>query len=363
MKRALLIIGHHIKLNPSYCEYVIREVTRSLENLDILVHLSEQNKDLFLEIETYLEGMSECVVAVDKKHFTTVSKLLATMLDDTLVLKEDILIPSKADVYEKGSFLIHHNGSKINVIEIQIGKRLPEILIQEESHHALINVFRMDEESIALLLSPLAESHNVRLEVIPFIKGWGVIQATSQKFGGLSQFIQSARQLFTNKIIASQNVIAYIIERFFEKEKTISFAESCTGGYLASLFTKESGSSKIFNGSVISYANIIKQTWLEVDEQNLLTYGAVSEAVVKDMLNGILNLSGADYGIAISGIAGPTGGVGGKPVGTVFIGVKCKDGREIIERVQFDGDRQYIQQQAAWHGILLLIHLAESELF
>ncbi len=106
-----------------------------------------------------------------------------------------------------------------------------------------------------------------------------------------------------------------------EREKTLATAESCTGGYIAHLITSIPGSSDYYVGSVVSYANEIKQKELGVKEETLIKYGAVSEAVVIQMAEGIKEKFSSDYAIGISGVAGPDGGIDEKPVGTVWIAI------------------------------------------
>jgi len=105
------------------------------------------------------------------------------------------------------------------------------------------------------------------------------------------------------------------------KNKTVSTAESCTGGYISHLITLVPGSSDYYTGSIISYSYDIKKTLLGVQESTLNTYGAVSEQTVLEMLKGLLEKSDTDYGVAVSGIMGPGGGTEDKPVGTVWIAV------------------------------------------
>ena len=99
----------------------------------------------------------------------------------------------------------------------------------------------------------------------------------------------------------------------------ITFAESCTGGLLASSITRINGASAVFDGSLVTYANQIKEDWINVSPQTLITHGAVSEHTVVEMANGALDKSNADIVVAVSGVAGPTGGSEDKPVGTVNI--------------------------------------------
>lgn len=108
-------------------------------------------------------------------------------------------------------------------------------------------------------------------------------------------------------------------------EKTVSTAESCTGGNIAALITSVPGSSAYYEGSVVSYSYGIKKKILKVKEETLINFGAVSEETVKEMLSGLLEKFSTDFGIAVSGIMGPDGGTPEKPVGTVWIAVGNKD--------------------------------------
>lgn len=105
---------------------------------------------------------------------------------------------------------------------------------------------------------------------------------------------------------------------FIERKLTLSLAESCTGGSIASHLTQVPGSSQYFLGGVVAYSNVLKEKLLGVSSQLLVERGAVSQEVVEAMLQGILIKTGSDYGIAISGIAGPSGGTADKPVGTIW---------------------------------------------
>ena len=148
-----------------------------------------------------------------------------------------------------------------------------------------------------------------------------------------------------------QNTIE-IINILKAKNQTITFAESCTGGRIASAFTAISGASSVLNGSVVSYANEIKSLWLGVKEETLIKHGAVSAECVAEMLKGIKKMANADHSIAVSGIAGPTGGTDEKPVGTVYLGV-CIKNHLIVEHHLFLGDREAVQEQATDTAIAL----------
>ena len=124
-----------------------------------------------------------------------------------------------------------------------------------------------------------------------------------------------------------------------EHGKTLSVAESCTGGTISALFTGIPGSSEFYLGSVTSYTNSVKTGTLGVSEDIISTYGAVSSECVAAMAEGIRNLTGSDYSVATSGIAGPGGGSSDKPVGLVWIGVSSQYGTETYKMI-FRGDRK-----------------------
>ena len=120
--------------------------------------------------------------------------------------------------------------------------------------------------------------------------------------------------------------------------QTICTAESCTGGLIASQISDVSGSSAYFVGGVVSYSNNAKQEILGVSKLTIETYGAVSEETVVEMARGALSLFHTDMAVSISGIMGPGGGSEEKPVGTVWICVKDKDG-SFTKKHRFSGDR------------------------
>ena len=121
--------------------------------------------------------------------------------------------------------------------------------------------------------------------------------------------------------------------------KTVSAAESCTGGTISALFTGIPGSSEFYLGSVTSYANSVKTGVLGVSEEIIAKHGAVSSECVAAMAEGIRRITGSDFSVATSGIAGPSGGSEEKPVGLVWIGVSSKIGTETV-KMTFRGDRK-----------------------
>lgn len=151
-----------------------------------------------------------------------------------------------------------------------------------------------------------------------------------------------------------------LIELLKAKKLTISAAESCTGGLISKLITDIPGSSDVFTGGVVSYSNEMKMKWLGVKPATLERYGAVSEQTVQEMLNGIIREAGSDIAVAVSGIAGPTGGTPEKPVGTVFIGIAFHD-QSIIEKYLFKGSRDDVRAQSAREVLKIITKLLKNE--
>jgi nicotinamide-nucleotide amidase len=134
---------------------------------------------------------------------------------------------------------------------------------------------------------------------------------------------------------------------------TIGLAESCTGGLLGARLTAIPGSSDVVLGGVIAYHNVVKRETLGVSDASLAAHGAVSEEVVREMAAGARRVTGARVGLAITGIAGPSGGTPEKPVGTVWLAVDV-DGDVSTQRHQLWGDRAEIRERAAQYTLDLL---------
>ena len=135
-------------------------------------------------------------------------------------------------------------------------------------------------------------------------------------------------------------------------------AESCTGGGVATAITRISGSAKYFERGFVTYSNIAKKEMLGVSQKTLARHGAVSEEVAIEMARGALKRSHADVSVAVTGIAGPGGGVPGKPVGTVHFAWGVRNGPVQTRRFRFKGDRAAVRLQSVYvaiHGLIDLL--------
>lgn len=143
--------------------------------------------------------------------------------------------------------------------------------------------------------------------------------------------------------------------------KTLSTAESCTGGLIASMLTSVAGSSEYFLGTVVSYANNVKEGVLGVSSEILKNHGAVSSECVGAMAEGVRRLTGSDFSVATSGIAGPGGGSEEKPVGLVWIAVSSQKGTETF-KLQFNSDRKRNTERFASSALYKILKKIEIEL-
>ena len=142
--------------------------------------------------------------------------------------------------------------------------------------------------------------------------------------------------------------------RLTATNQTVSVAESCTGGLLGATLTELPGSSRYFLGGIQAYANEVKAALLGVRHETLVSFGAVSEEVASEMARGVQRLTGSDWAISTTGVAGPDGGSGEKPVGTVWISVVGFDG-VFSQKLTLDGDRRSVRQGSVSGALSMLL--------
>ncbi|MDD2951476.1 MAG: CinA family protein, partial [Sulfuricurvum sp.] len=212
MNRDVIFVGNRLILNEAFERYILRSIKSRLASIDTISYFEESDKGLFLHLEGLLKNESKLIIVTTKSTFTIVGKLLSTVTADNQILKEQMLIPSRASILENGSYLLSHNTSEINVVLATEGKVLPPILIDDESRQATIHLFNEELLSAQTLLEPLAQNFDVKLEFSELVEGWLKIRIHTRRHGNLSQFIASARGLMHHKVISATNIAAFIIE-------------------------------------------------------------------------------------------------------------------------------------------------------
>jgi nicotinamide-nucleotide amidase len=179
------------------------------------------------------------------------------------------------------------------------------------------------------------------------------VSLLSADTGQLAGFQEQLRQRFGNYMYSapSGKIEEALLTWCVEHKKKVAFAESCTGGMMASCVTSVSGASAYFLGSFVVYSSEMKEEILGVSEQTLLSKGAVSEEVVREMLEGVFRRSKADYAIAVSGIAGPSGGSKERPIGTIWAALGERGKSPDVGRFMGYGSRETILSMAT-HSLL-----------
>ena len=157
----------------------------------------------------------------------------------------------------------------------------------------------------------------------------------------------------------AESLVAALAAALLERGKKICTAESCTGGLIAKACTDLAGSSDWFDRGFVTYSNQAKSDMLAVPPALIDEYGAVSEPVALAMASGALRASGADYAVAVTGVAGPAGGSADKPVGTVWIAV-ARDGEQYASVHRFDGDRAAVREATLVAALEHLLALVEA---
>jgi len=202
-------------------------------------------------------------------------------------------------------------------------------------------------EYIRLAYLPNYGMVRLRLTATGFDKS-AIEEEVTERFATLQSLVKD--YLVTNEDEALENVLGKLL---VSKGKTMCTAESCTGGYIAHLITTIPGSSKFYDGSILSYSYKTKEDLLQVDKPTLESKGAVSEEIVTQMAKGALKNIGSDYVIAVSGIMGPDGGMPDKPVGTVWVAVGDQQKIE-THKLAFRFDRTRNIQLTAANAMNLL---------
>jgi nicotinamide-nucleotide amidase len=194
----------------------------------------------------------------------------------------------------------------------------------------------------------------------------GAVDVRLTASGAPAEKIVNEGEAVVQKILG-ENIFGYdddeienvVVHSLIERKKTLALAESCTGGCIAQRMTDVPGASAVFLGGVVSYANSIKEKFLGVRAETLQQYGAVSEAVAREMALGAREKFGSDFAIAVTGIAGPGGGTPKKPMGTVFIALASADGVEVKEFLNV-WERATFKQVTATQALEMLRRLVSA---
>jgi nicotinamide-nucleotide amidase len=158
-----------------------------------------------------------------------------------------------------------------------------------------------------------------------------------------------------------EQTVQHLAGALTAKRWFIAVAESCTGGWIAKCCTDRAGSSNWFDRGFVTYSNRAKIDMLRVDAAALQLHGAVSEIVAEQMAQGALDSAGVDASLAVTGVAGPDGGTGEKPVGTVWFAWAIRGGGLYSECVRFTGNRDSVRHQSALHALRGMLQMVGDD--
>ncbi|MGC9472077.1 MAG: competence/damage-inducible protein A [Bacteroidales bacterium] len=252
-----------------------------------------------------------------------------------------------------------------NILNKEVIPRLTKRFKTPVVIHRTINTFGTFEARLAELLADFENTlpQHIRLAYLP---SYGIIKLRLSLNGSDRTTLEKERDYYQSELekIVGKYVWGYdsdTLEELVGKElagrgATLSLAESCTGGAIARMITSVPGSSRYFTGSVVAYSNAAKKQWLGVDDKMLSACGAVSRPVAEQMARGAMEKFSTAYAVAVTGIAGPTGGTPAKPAGTVWIAVAGKE-RTISEKFLFGEGRQRVILRSANAALHLLLQL------
>ena len=231
--------------------------------------------------------------------------------------------------------------------------------------HKTLQVTGIPESALAILLEEYEQSMPASLH-LAYLPKDGIIRLRLSAYGEMKEeevqaWFERLKALVSHYMIAdTDEPLEVIVGRVLkERHQTISTAESCTGGKLASLLNKHAGSSEFYYGSIISYDNSVKEHLLGVPAEMIKTHGVVSEEVVRVMAESVRKQLNTDFSIATSGIAGPSGGSESKPVGTVWIAWATPKGTT-AECFQLGKLREQITDRACTKALVKMISLLKK---
>jgi len=334
--------------------------------------------DLTAEIVATVSGRE--LVRSDIAYEHMMNRLNISQVDITDGHIKQVLLPTNCDLFNNdygtalgfgveinGSYIVSLPGVPFEMKYIY-EKYLSDFLIDRFKPS---NIYFKDIIFVSLSESILDEDIkelNVH-EPIQIIINAGKAQVRI-KFRGIDQYRESidkyidilAKKRYKNFLGYDDETLAtYLIRLCRDNGKKIAFAESCTGGMLSEQVTAIAGSSDIFIGSIISYSNRVKVSQLNISEDIIDQFGAVSSEVAVAMAKGVKQLMNVDFAVAITGIAGPTGATDTKPIGLVYISI-VSDNSVIVREERLKGDRESIRLRATNIALFLLIDAIKNDI-
>lgn len=354
MRHILIIVGEELHINEPFLSYILGRFKGQFSQSPLIYYIGDGDKELPFKIENKAKSYDFVTIVANESNFYTISKILCTLSGDSLELKDETLMPSRTEIFTQNSFVMQLFNAQINLLKAVPTQKLPNFLLSDESKTAIFSLLGIDKSTADTLLAPLNDTYNISVFTTSILENLVFVKAVNQKFGQIESFLAHMQDNYPKNFINDANIVKFIVSCLERKNLTLSFSESCTAGLVASKIGQIPGASNVFSGSLVTYSNHIKNVWLGVDDEIFKNFGAVSNECVLAMANGAREMAGSDFGVGISGIAGPGGATETKPVGRVYIAV-CDENRSVAKEYTFSGNRNYIREQAAISAYALLL--------
>ncbi len=331
-------------------EYFGVGMVESKAALNNVLRIFEKYKRPLLEVNRLQAEVPEnCEVIVNKNGtapgmwFNHNGKIYVSMPGvpfEMMYMMEEQVIPKIKTLF-KLPVIIHKTILTVGEGESFLAERIADIEDSLPTH---------------IKLAYLPKLGQVRLR----LSGYGENESLLRK--EVNDYLSKLVERVSDFVIAEEDIPLEkaILNYMTEKGLTLSVAESCTGGYISHLLTQHAGSSKVFFGGAISYSYELKESMLGVKNETLWQYGAVSEQTVSEMVEGALLNFKSDYAIAVTGIAGPDGGLPDKPVGTVWIAVASAK-KMVAKKFTFGTKRQQNIERSATMAFFMLNNLLKDD--
>jgi nicotinamide-nucleotide amidase len=349
---------------PDTKEAIVHTLAQATEQVDLVIttgglgatkdDITKKSIASFLGLEMYFdEGVHEHITALYKKFNRTLTDTIRAqcyMPEGVQVLKNIMGTAPGMLFRHRKSCIVSMPGVPYEMKWIFEHSLVPELMKNKSDiflKHLTIRTIGMGETTIADKIEDITDSFPDNIS-IAFLPSLGTVRLRLSGRGRDEQQLESQLQSYSEKIVfrlsdivfgyGRQTLAQALQEKYVAKSITVGTAESCTGGNISRTITSAPGASAYYMGSVVAYDYNLKTSLLNVSEEILNTYGAVSEETVVAMVKGGLKLLKTEVVVAVSGIAGPAGGTPDKPVGTIWLA--CGDKNKIqTKKLQLSKDR------------------------
>ncbi len=314
-------------------------------------------------IEDYFKKVNRPMAESNKKQ--------AMMPENSIILQNNCGTAPGCIIEKNGKIVIMLPGPPVELKRMFTESVLPylEEKTEEKLYTKTFHIFGIGESSVAEIFSDLMEK-GTNPSVAPYAKTGEVhlrLAVKAKTSDEAKKIIDETSRYIYSEIgeyIYSEdgkNLNEVAGELLIRNKKTISFAESCTGGMAVKMLTDLSGISEVLNESYITYANETKERILGVKHETIEENGVVSFDVAREMAEGVRRISSSDIGVGITGIAGPSGGTDKKPVGLVYVAISTEDGTEVKE-LRLTGSRERIRYTTCLNVFDMLIKKFQKRL-